>query len=61
MWTSSRQDPTGTPPTEESGPLANNLPLTGYELNLFDAFHFSETAENFLQEQSSDTSALVLA
>ena len=28
MWPSSRQYPTGTPPNEESGPLANNTPLT---------------------------------
>ena len=28
MWTPPGQYPTGTPPTEESGPLANNDPLT---------------------------------
>ena len=28
MWPSSGQYPTGTPPTEESGPLAENAPLT---------------------------------
>ena len=54
MWTSSEQYPTGTPPNEESGPWANNTPLTGYEPNLLDDFHYSETAETFLQEQSSD-------
>ena len=42
-------------PNEESGPLANNAPLTGYEPNFFDEFHFSETTEIFLQESSSDT------
>ena len=47
--------PTGTPPNEESGPLANNTPLTGYEPNILDDFHYSETTEIFLQEQSSDT------
>ena len=48
--------PTGTPPNEESGPLANNTPLlTGYELKILDDFHYSETTEIFLQEQSSDT------
>ena len=36
-------------------PLVNNLPLTGYEPKLFDDFHYSETTEIFLQEQSSDT------
>ena len=55
MWTSSGQDPTGAPPTEESGPLAENDHLTGYEPNLLDDFHNSETAEIFFQERSSDT------
>ena len=40
---------------EESGPLVNNAPLTDYEPNLFDGYHYSETTEIFLQEQSSDT------
>ena len=31
----------------ESGPLANNVPLTGYEPNFFDDFHCSETSEIF--------------
>ena len=35
--------------------MVNNLPLTGYEPKLFDNFHYSETTEIFLQEQSSDT------
>ena len=55
MWTSLEQHPLCTPPNEESGPLVNNLPLLGYEPNLFDDFHYSETTEIFLQEQSSDT------
>ena len=55
MWMSSEQDPLCTPPIEESGPLANNAPLTGSEPNLFDDFHYSETTEIYLQEQSSDT------
>ena len=55
MWMSSKQDPLCTPPTEESGPLANNATLTGYEPNFFDDYHYSETTEIFLQEQSSDT------
>ena len=54
MWTSSWQYPTGTPPNEEPGPLANNAPLTGYDPNLLDDFHYSETTEIFLQEESSD-------
>ena len=55
MWMSSEQDPLCTSPNEESGPLASNVPLTGYELNFFDDFHYSETNEIFLQEPSSDT------
>ena len=51
----SEQDPLCTSPNEESGPLANNANLTGYEPNFFDDFHYSETTEIFLQEQSSDT------
>ena len=38
-----------------SGPLANNTPLTGYEPNILDGFHYSKTVEIFLQEQSRDT------
>ena len=55
MWMSSEQDPLCTSPNEVYGPLANNLPLTSYEPNFFDCFHFSETTDIFLQEQSSDT------
>ena len=35
MWPSSGQYPTGTPPTEESGPLAENAPLTKFGQHLF--------------------------
>ena len=52
---SSEQDPLCTSPNEESGPLANNAPLTGYEPKFFDDYHFSETIEIFIQERSSDT------
>ena len=55
MWMSSEQDPLCTSSNVESGPLANNAPLTGYEPNFFDDFHYSETTDIFLQEQSSDT------
>ena len=55
MWMSSEQDPLCTSANEESGSLDNNTSLTGYEPNLFDDFHYSETTEIFLQEQSSDT------
>ena len=47
------QDPLCTSLNEESGPLANNVLLTGYEPNFFDDFHYSETTENFLHELSS--------
>ena len=60
MWRSSEQDPLCPPPIEESGPLANNAPPTGYESNFFDDFHYSETTEIFLQESSSDTMPLYL-
>ena len=49
------QDPLCTSPNEESGPLTNNQPPTGYEPNFFDDYHYSETTEIFHQEQSSDT------
>ena len=55
MWIGSEQDPLCTSPNEESGPLANNAPLAGYEPNFFDDYHFSETAEIFIQESSSDS------
>ena len=54
MWSSSGQYTTGSPPNEESGPLAENTPLTGYEPKLPDDFHYSETTEIIFQEQSSD-------
>ena len=55
MWISSEQDSLCTSPNEESGPLANNTPLTGYEPNTLDDVHYSETTEIFFQEQSRDT------
>ena len=35
--------------------MTHITPLTGYEPNILDDFHYSETTEIFLQEQSSDT------
>ena len=55
MWMLPEQDPLSTSPDEESGPLANNAPLTVYDPSLSDDFHYSETTEIFLQEPSSDT------
>ena len=37
-------------------PLATNTPLTCYEPNIPDHFHYSETTEMIFQEQSSDKS-----
>ena len=55
MWMLPEQDPLCTSPNGESGPLANNAPLTSYGPNFFDDYHYSETTEISLQEQSSDT------
>ena len=52
MWMLPEQYPTGTPSTEESGPLAKNAPLEGHEPNFFDEYHFSEL---FFLEQPSGT------
>ena len=40
---------------DHSIPLVNNVPLTGYEPKFFDDYHFSETTDIFIQEQSSDS------
>ena len=55
MWTTPRQLTTAPPPTEESGPLAENTPLTSYEPNILDDFHYSETTEIIFQKQSNNT------
>ena len=54
MWSSPGQLTTGTAPTEESGPLAENTPLTGYEPKLLDDFHYSETTESIFRDETSD-------
>ena len=55
MWVGSELNHLCASANEEFGTLANNAPLTGYEPNFFDDYHFSETTEIFIQEQSSDT------
>ena len=50
-----RVNPLCASANEELGTLADNNPLTSYEPNLFDDYHFSETTEMFIQESSSDT------
>ena len=53
MWVGSELNPLCASANEESGPLVNNAPLTGYEPNFFDDFHFSETTEILIQESST--------
>ena len=55
MWIGSELNPLCASANEECGPLVNKTPLTGYEPNFFDDYHFSETTEIFIQESSSDT------
>ena len=55
MWIGSEQNPLCASANEESGPLVNNAPLTGYEPNFLDDYHFSETTEIFIQESSGDS------
>ena len=54
-WIGSMRSPMGTSANEELGTLAENNPLTGYEPNFIDNYHFSETTEIFIQESSSDS------
>ena len=61
MWMLPEPDPLCTSPNEESGPLANNAPLAGYEPNFFDDYHYSETTEIFLQAVIQRHEALALA
>ena len=55
MWVGSERSSLCASANEESDSLVNNAPITGYEPNFFDDFHYLETTEIFLQEQSSDT------
>ena len=55
MWSFIGAICTGTPPNVESGPLAENTPITGYEPELPDDFHYSETTEISHRDESSDT------
>ena len=54
MWATPRQITPAPPPTEESWPLAEYTPPTGYEPKLLDDFHYSETADMIFQEESGD-------
>ena len=55
MWIGSELNTLCASANEESGPLLNNAPLTGYEPKFFDDYHFSETTEIFLRESCGDT------
>ena len=59
MWTSSSLKQVCTPANEEqSDTFVDTAPLTGYEPNVLDNFHISETTEFFFQESSSDSRQL---
>ena len=58
MWTTPRQLTTAPPPIEESCPLAEFTPHTGYEPKLLDVFHYSETTNIIFQNESSDKDAV---
>ena len=54
MWTTPRQTLPASPPVEESCSLEELTPPTGYEPKLLDDFHYPETTEIILQEESGD-------
>ena len=54
MWTAPRETPAAPSPNEEYCTLAKNHPTTGYEPNVLDDFHYSETTEMIFQEESGD-------
>ena len=55
MWVGSERSTLCASANEELGTLADNNPLTGYEPNVIDNYHISETTEIFIQESSSDS------
>ena len=54
MWTAPRETSAAPSPNEEYCSLAQNHPPTGYEPNVLDDFHYSETSEMIFQEESGD-------
>ena len=54
MWTAPRETPAALSPNEEYCPRAMYNPPTGYEPNVLDDFHYSETSAMIFQEESSD-------
>ena len=54
MWTAPTETPAAPSPNEEYCPLAIYHRPTGYEPNVLDDFHYSETTEMIFQEESGD-------
>ena len=52
MWTVPRETPAAPSPNEEYCLLVISHPPTGYEPNVLDDFHYSETSEMIFQEES---------
>ena len=55
MWVGSERSTLCTSANEEPDSFVNNAPLTGYEPQFFDDYHFSKITEIFIQESSSDS------
>ena len=55
MWVGSERSTLCASANEELGTLADNTPLTGYELKIFDDYHVPKTTEIFIQESSNDS------
>ena len=54
MSTALREKTAAPSPNEEYCPVAIHHPPTGYEPNVLDDFHHSETSEMIFQEESGD-------
>ena len=53
-WTAPRETPAAPSPNEEYCLLSIYHPPIGYEPNVLDEFHYSETSEMIFQEESGD-------
>ena len=58
MWTATRETPAAPSPNEEYCTLTTYHPPSSYEPNVLDDFHYSETSEMILQEESGDKDAV---
>ena len=54
MWTAPRETLAAPAPNEEYCTLAIYHPPTGFEPNVLDDFHYSETTEMIFKEESGD-------